>query len=83
MAFPARNGQRGILFDVDGTLSDSSLLCFEATVAVLEKNGYAPIQMADFHEGTRYTTPARFSWHVTGRTEDPIGKLLGKEFDDM
>ena len=83
MSKKALEMRRGVLFDVDGTLSDSSKLGFDATVAVLEKNGHCAITMDDFHQGTQYTTSARFSWHITGDTGDPIGEVLGREFDDM
>lgn len=75
--------RRGVFFDVDGTLASSAKLCFEATVAVLVKNGHAAVTEEEFHAGCRYTTPSRFAWHVTGNTDDPCGEELGRQFDDM
>lgn len=72
-----------ILWDVDGTLSDSYLLGFSSTQKVLEKHGFNQIDEKDYHAGTKYTTPRRLAWHAKGDTEHPIGELLGKEFDEL
>lgn len=77
------SARRGVLFDVDGTLSDSSRLGFEATKEVLLQNGMNEISEDDYHLGTKYTTPARFAWHVSGNPDDPIGEKLGQQFDDL
>ena len=37
----------------------------------------------DFHAGTKYTTPRRLAWHVTGNPDDPVGVELGKRFDAL
>jgi hypothetical protein len=57
---------RAILWDVDGTLSDSYMLGFSSTQKVLSNNGKAAITEDEYHLGTKYTTPRRLSWHVTG-----------------
>ena len=72
-----------VLWDVDGTLSDSFQLGFGATKTVLERNGVASITDADYHAGTKYTTPRRLAWHVTGNPDDPVGATLGQQFDDL
>lgn len=74
---------RAILFDIDGTLCDSSALCFESTNRVLQNNGFPPINLAEYKEGSKYTTPRRFAWHVTQNPDDEIGIRLGREFDRM
>jgi len=73
----------GILFDVDGTLSDSFQLGFDSTNAVLKRNGIEEISADSYHQGTRYTTPTRLAWHVTGDTNNPIGEELGRQFDEL
>jgi len=75
--------KRAVLWDVDGTLSDSYLLGYTCTLKVLELNGLALITEEQYHAGTKYPTPDRFAWHVTGNTQDEIGIGLGKQFDDM
>ena len=80
---PGMSNKRAILFDVDGTLSDSFQLGFSATQTVLKNNGFKAINEEDYHKGTRYTTPARLAWHSTGDVNDPIGVVLGKQFDDL
>jgi phosphoglycolate phosphatase-like HAD superfamily hydrolase len=76
---------RAALFDVDGTLSDSFRLGFESTQRVLTQNGHRLISEEEYHQGTRYTTPARLCWHVTGvaNEKSDIGIALGQQFDDM
>ena len=77
--------QRGLLFDVDGTLSDSFRLGFESTQKVLTGNGYRVINEDEYHQGTRYTTPARLAWHSTGEPDgdSAVGIELGRQFDEM
>lgn len=81
---------KGLFFDVDGTLADSYKLGFDATQAILKNNGWKEIEEEEYHQGTRFSTPARFNWHIekqnfeTGELQDPsIGDRLGKEFDAM
>lgn len=66
----------GILWDVDGTLSDSYKLGFDSTNAVLNKNGRESISSESYHQGTKFTTPRRMAWHVTGDPDNPIGEEL-------
>jgi phosphoglycolate phosphatase-like HAD superfamily hydrolase len=74
---------RAVLWDVDGTLSDSSALGFSSTMEVLRRNNLPAISTEDYHIGTRYTTPERFAWHATGNPKDAMGVSLGKQFDDL
>ena len=74
---------RGIFFDVDGTLSDSWKLGFDSTQAVMKNAGYDLISEDSYHIGTKYSTPRRFAWHVTGDPEHEIGITLGQEFDRL
>jgi phosphoglycolate phosphatase len=74
--------RRAILFDVDGTLSDSYMLGFTSTNNVLKS---LDIQISEnvYHQGTKLTTPRRMAWHVTGNPDDPCGIELGRQFDDL
>ena len=74
-----------LLFDIDGTLSDSFRLGFESTQKVLTTNGYRAIDESEYHQGTKYTTPARLCWHSTGNpdAQAPIGIELGRQFDEL
>jgi len=72
-----------ILWDVDGTLSDSFQLGYSSTKVVLNNNGIKDITEEEYHLGTKYTTPRRLAWHVTGNPDDPIGILLGTQFDEL
>ena len=74
---------RVVLWDVDGTLSDSSMLCYESTNAVLRNNGMAEIGEDMYHQGTKLTTPRRMAWHSTGNPDDESGIALGDQFDDL
>jgi len=74
---------RAVLWDVDGTLSDSYMLGFTSTQKVLTNNGQESITETEYHQGTKYTTPRRLAWHVTGNPDDRIGESLGREFDDL
>jgi phosphoglycolate phosphatase-like HAD superfamily hydrolase len=73
-----------VLYDVDGTISDSFLLGFSATDAVLRREGFPAISEETYHKGTMYTTPRRFAWHATNNPDDTsgIGDRLGVMFDD-
>lgn len=73
---------KGVLFDVDGTLSDSFLLGYNSTLIVLQNNALPTISQETYHQGTKYTTTTRMAWHATGDPNDPIGVRLGREFDD-
>jgi phosphoglycolate phosphatase-like HAD superfamily hydrolase len=72
-----------ILWDIDGTLADSYLLGYEITLEVLSRNGKDTITQEQYHQGTKYATPNRLAWHVTGNPEDPVGIDLGYQFDDL
>lgn len=72
-----------ILFDVDGTLSDSFELCFSSTNIILENNNYGKITEKEYHLGTKFCTSKRMANHATGDPDHEIGNKLGKEFDDL
>jgi len=74
---------QSVLFDVDGTLADSFMLGFSSTNSVLVRQGKKPITEEDYHQGTKFTTPRRLAWHVTGNPDDPIGEDLGRQFDEL
>lgn len=80
---PMARRVQAVLWDVDGTLSDSFSLGFESTKTVLARNGKVGISDAEYHEGTKFTTPRRLAWHVTGNPDDPVGIELGRQFDEL
>lgn len=71
------------MWDVDGTLSNSFMLGFLSTLDVLKSNDLQPITEETYHQGTKYTTPARMAWHATGDPNHSIGIQLGQQFDDL
>lgn len=70
-----------VIWDVDGTLADSTQLGFTSTNAVLAEAGLDAITLADYMRGTRYPTPQRLAWHATGDTSHESGVELGAAFD--
>lgn len=72
-----------VLFDVDGTLCNSCELAFANTNIILQKEGLPPVDMETYHFATKFSTPKRFAWHVTGNAEDDsgVGQRLADEFD--
>jgi phosphoglycolate phosphatase-like HAD superfamily hydrolase len=78
---------KAVIFDIDGTLSDSFRLGYDATKVVLKNNKVADITENDYHDFTIYATPERMARH-TGvfRGDDnyeEVSTRLGKEFDDL
>ena len=73
---------KAVLFDVDGTLSDSFHLGYSSTIEVLKLRG-ASITEEEYHAGTKYTTPRRLAWHVTGDPDNEEGIELGRQFDTL
>jgi len=76
-------GLRAVIWDIDGTLVESSRLSHDATNVVLAKGGYAEISMEDYKFGTRYPTAKRMAFHSTGDTSAPVGVDLARQFDDL
>jgi len=72
---------RTVVWDVDGTLADSTELAFGSTNAVLRANGYDEIDRAEYLIGSKYTTPRRLAWHATKDPDDVRGEALGAAFD--
>lgn len=74
---------RVVLWDVDGTLVDSTLLAWSSTNVVLQRHGYKAVSEAQYEEGARFETPKRMAYHATG---DPhavdVGLRLARDFDD-
>ncbi|CAE8735591.1 unnamed protein product, partial [Polarella glacialis] len=73
---------RAVIWDVDGTLVESTSLGLRGTNAVLKKNGHPEITEAEYKDGTRFPTGERFGFHISGNPKDPAAPRLGKEFDD-
>ena len=83
MSTPDRGAYNSaVVWDVDGTLVESTDLGFEATNEVLARGGHAQISRADYLLGCRYTTPDRFSFHVGEEIPNgERGAALGADFD--
>jgi len=74
--------ESAILWDVDGTLVESTKLAFDATNEVLTAQGKPPVDVEAYKIGCKYTTPERFNFHMGLETGDPLGAELGAIFDD-
>lgn len=74
---------KAVLWDVDGTLVESTRLGFEGTNTVLKKNGYPDISEAQYKEGTKWPTPERMGFHVSGDPADAAGPGLARQFDEL
>ncbi|KAL3913367.1 MAG: hypothetical protein SGPRY_008005 [Prymnesium sp.] len=81
---PLATHEAGVLWDVDGTLVESTQLAFIATNEVLAANGYDEVTVEDYKFGCRFTTPERFNVHIGGveALGRPEGEKLGQIFDD-
>merc|ERR1719393_416817 len=71
----------GVLWDVDGTLVESTNLAFVATNEILQANGFPQVTVEQYKIGCKYTTPERFNDHVGSVPGSETGKRLGDEFD--
>ena len=58
-------GAKAVLWDVDGTLADSTTLGFTSTNAVLVEAGLPAIDLAQYKRGTRFPPPS--AWRGTRR----------------
>ena len=74
--------QVAVLWDVDGTLVESTKLAFDATNEVLVGAGLEPVSVDEYKIGCRYTTPERFNYHLGKETGDAAGARLGQIFDE-
>ena len=74
---------KAIIWDIDGTLSNSFNLGYSSTLTVLCNHGYSSIEESLYHAGTKYVTPMRLAWHATGDPYNDIGVILGREFDAL
>ena len=73
-------GAKAVLWDVDGTLADSTTLGFTSTNAVLVEAGLPAIDLAQYKRGTRFPTPERMAWHATGAPSDPVGARFDEHY---
>jgi len=73
---------RAVLWDIDGTLVESTELALGSTNAVLKSNGFGEISLADYKVGIKYATPFRMAFHAKGNPDDPCGPDLAKQFDE-
>ena len=71
-----------VLWDVDGTLVESTRLAFDATNEVLAAQGREEINVDEYKIGCKYTTPERFNFHMGLSEGDALGAKLGQIFDD-
>lgn len=72
----------GVLWDVDGTLVESTKLAFDATNEVLASSGAKAVTVDDYKIGCRYTTPERFNFHLGLPEGSEEGARLGTIFDE-
>ena len=72
----------GVLFDVDGTLADSTNLAYTATNEVLLRHGHKQISIEAYLKATIHTTPRRMAVHAHEDPEHPAGLVLAKDFDE-
>eukprot|EP00929_Paragymnodinium_shiwhaense_P124157 TRINITY_DN9917_c0_g1_i3.p1 TRINITY_DN9917_c0_g1~~TRINITY_DN9917_c0_g1_i3.p1 ORF type:complete len:294 (+),score=58.57 TRINITY_DN9917_c0_g1_i3:35-883(+) len=83
-ADPAATFPEAVLWDVDGTLVDSTLVSWKSTNEVLQRHGYPEITVEGYEEGCIYPTPRRMAFHALKEDlDDPEGLKLAKEFDDL
>lgn len=82
-ALATRKRKACIIWDLDGTLIDSSSFCLSATNEVLIGRGFPAISMSDYLYGARYPTPRRMAFHATRDPDHPVGADLGREFDEL
>lgn len=73
----------GVLWDVDGTLVESTDLAFVATNEVMKANGFDQITIEQYKVGCKFTTPERFNDHTGSPPGNEVGMRLGDEFDQM
>ena len=73
---------RVILWDVDGTLVDSTQLAWTSTNKVLMRCGYEAITLAQYEDGVRFATPQRMAYHATGDPQAEVGVHLARDFDE-
>lgn len=81
MVLPAPASRVGVLWDVDGTLVESTMLAFDATNEVLVAEGKDAVSIDNYKVGCRYTTPERFNFHMGLPVGSPDGARLGDVFD--
>jgi len=81
---PSSSSLSLIIWDVDGTLANTTTLAFEATNEVLKKHELPEVSLQQYEHGSRYTTPKRFSYHACGDSEGEkeLGEKLGACFDE-
>eukprot|EP00434_Breviolum_minutum_P013803 symbB.v1.2.012171.t5/scaffold832.1/size159137/16 len=73
--------RRAVLWDIDGTLVDSTDLAWSSTNLVLKQNGFPGVSSEEYKEATRLTTPKRLALHATKDMNAEIGIKLAEEFD--
>ena len=66
---------QGVLWDVDGTLVESTDLAFVATNEVLEANGRPQITVEQYKVGCKFTTPERCAPSPSGARAVPATLL--------
>ena len=71
--------KQAILFDNDGTLSDSVPICQEATNQVLTDLGFSPVTLIQISAGMRLETPLRMMEHA-GIDDIALGRIMSDEY---
>ena len=72
---------RAVLWDVDGTLVDSTALGLTATNKVLSEQNFDAVTQDEYYRGCRFSTPDRFNFHLKQPPGSKLGIALGDLFD--
>lgn len=83
VAPPMPMSKAAVLWDVDGTLVESTKLAFCATNEVLVAQGYAQVELDSYKVGCRFATPERFNFHIGAPSGSEQGAQLGRIFDSL
>eukprot|EP00438_Fugacium_kawagutii_P013382 Skav216488 [mRNA] locus=scaffold1123:473583:483954:- [translate_table: standard] len=71
-----------VLWDIDGTLVNSTDLAWSSTNLVLKQNGFGEVSEEEYRKATRLTTPKRLAFHATKDVDAEIGLKMAEEFDN-
>lgn len=71
-----------VLWDIDGTLVNSTDLAWSSTNLVLKQNGFGAVSEEEYRKATRLTTPKRLAFHATKDVDAEIGLKMAEEFDN-
>eukprot|EP00602_Paraphysomonas_sp_CaronLab_P004032 CAMPEP_0185021586 /NCGR_PEP_ID=MMETSP1103-20130426/4286_1 /TAXON_ID=36769 /ORGANISM="Paraphysomonas bandaiensis, Strain Caron Lab Isolate" /LENGTH=191 /DNA_ID=CAMNT_0027553201 /DNA_START=40 /DNA_END=612 /DNA_ORIENTATION=- len=72
-----------IIWDLEGTLSDTHSLCRECMSRVLSLNGYTDPSPSLYSLYSQYSAPQRLALHACKDEDDPVGPALAKQYEDL